>query len=99
LFFPLWWLIGVSHVVFLVMALFMALELVRRRPVFAPTAFGLWLLFLLVVIAGVGLLYVQPPGTVAVHSIAKLFPYTYRLVWYFAITIVAVYLVNTPERE
>jgi hypothetical protein len=97
--FPLWWVLGLSHFVFLAMAGVMAWELMRRRPIYAPTSFGLWLLFLIVVIAGAGLLWVQPPGTVAVASLGKLFPYTYRLIWYFAITMVALYIVNIPERE
>lgn len=99
MFFPLWWVIGVSHFVFLIAAGVMAWELLRRRPIYAPTSFGLWLMFLIVIVAGAGLLWVQPPGTVPVAGLGKLFPYTYRLIWYLAITIVALYVVNIPERE
>jgi hypothetical protein len=99
MFFPLWWVLGVSHLVFLVAAGIMSWELMRRRPLYAPTSFGLFLLFLIVVVAGVGLLWVQPPGTVAVQSLAKVFPYTYRTIWWLAITIVAIYVVNMPERD
>jgi hypothetical protein len=99
MFFPLWWVLGVSHIIFLLMALVMAMKLLRRRPIFVPTSFGLWLLFLIVVVAGAGMLWVHPPGTVAVNSLGKLFPYSYRLVWYLAITVVAVYVVNMSERD
>jgi hypothetical protein len=99
LFFPLWWVLGFSHFIFIILSLVMAWELLRRRPVYAPMAFGLWLLFLLVVVAGAGLLWVQPEGTVAVAGVSKLIPYTYRAVWYLSITIVALYILNIPEEE
>jgi hypothetical protein len=99
LFFPLWWLLGFSHFIFIILSIVMAWELLRRRPVYAPMAFGLWLLFLLVVAAGAGLLWVQPEGTVAVAGVSKLIPYTYRAVWYLSITIVALYILNIPEEE
>jgi hypothetical protein len=99
LFFPLWWVLGFSHFIFIILSVVMAWELLRRRPVYAPMAFGLWMLFLLVVAAGVGLLWVQPEGTVAVSGMAKLIPFTYRAVWYLSITIVALYILNIPEEE
>jgi O-antigen ligase len=99
LFFPLWWLLGLSHFVFIAVSMVMAWELLRRRPVYAPMAFGLWLLFLLVVAVGVGLLWVQPEGTVAVAGIGKLVPFTYRSLWYLSITVVALYILNLPEDE
>jgi hypothetical protein len=99
LFFPFWWIAGLSHFIFLIMAGVMAWELLRRRPVFVPTSFGPWLMFMIVVCVGVGLLWVNPPGTVATAGLGKLEPFGYRLVWYFAITIVAVYVLNVPERD
>lgn len=97
--FPLWWVLGLSHFIFLILAVPMAWELVRRRPVVAPTGFGLWLLFLVVGTAGGLLLWVAPPGTVPVHGVGKLLPFGYRLAWYAAITIVALYILNLPERD
>lgn len=97
--FPLWWVLGLSHFIFLVLAVPMAWELIRRRPVLAPTGFGVWLLFLVVVTAGAALLWVVPPATVAVHGAGKLLLFAYRLAWYAAITIVALYIVNVPERD
>ena len=97
--FPLWWLLGLSHFIFLILAVPMAWELMRRRPVFAPTGFGLWLLFLVVVASGAMLLWVVPPGTVPAHGLSKLVIFVYRFAWYAAITIVALYVVNLPERE
>jgi len=97
--FPAWWLIGLSHFIFIVAAIAMAWELFRRRPVYVPLAFGFWLLFMVVVFAGVTLLWVQPDGTLPVVGITKLLNYIYHLLWYLSITIVAMYIVNLPERD
>lgn len=97
--FPLWWVLGLSHFIFLILAVPMAWELMRRRPVFAPTGFGLWLLFLVVVASGSVLLWIVPPGTIAPEGASKLIPWSYHFGWYAAITIVALYIVNMPERE
>jgi hypothetical protein len=97
--FPLWWLIGISHLIFFVAAIAMLVELLRRRPMVVPFGFGFWLLFMFVTAAGVALLWVQPPGTQAPHSIGKLVPYTYHSAWLLAITVVAVYIVNLREDE
>jgi len=97
--FPLWWVLGLSHFIFLILAVPMGWELMRRRPVFAPTGFGLWLLFLVVVASGSVLLWIVPPGTIAPEGAAKLISWSYHFGWYTAITIVALYIVNMPERE
>lgn len=97
--FPLWWVLGLSHFIFLVLSVPMAWELMRRRPVFAPTGFGVWLLFLVVVASGSLLLWVVPPGTVPVEGTGKLLAWSYHFAWYVAVTIVALYIVNMPERE
>lgn len=99
LLFPLWWVLGLSHFIFFALGIVMAFELLKRRPVYAPMAFGLWLLFLVVVVAGVALLWVQPPGTVPANGIGRLVPYVYHAAWYLTITVVALYVINMPERE
>jgi hypothetical protein len=98
--FPVWWALGLSHFIFFPFALAMAVELLRRRPVFTPKGFGLWLLFLAVVGSGAALLWVQPPGTVASPSGPReLEPYLFHLAWYLSITVVALYTLNMPERD
>jgi hypothetical protein len=98
--FPLWWALGLSHFIFFPFAIAMAAELVRRRPVYTPKGFGFWLLFLAVVGAGVALLWVQPPGTVASpNGPRELEPYLFHLAWYLSITVVALYVLNLPERD
>lgn len=97
--FPLWWILGVSHFVFLLAAIPMLAELLRRRPVLAPIGFAAWLLFMVVVGAGATLLWLEPPGTVPVDGISRLVIFGYRYAWYAAVTIVALYVLNMPERE
>jgi hypothetical protein len=97
--FPLWWLLGLSHIIFLAAAVPMAFELTRRRPLFVPHGFGLWLLFLAWMAAGAFVLWAYAPGTVAGGSLARLVPYGYRALWYVAITIVCLYVLNLSERE
>lgn len=97
--FPLWWLLGLSHFIFLLLAVPMAWELIRRRPVMAPTGFGLWLLYLLVVAASGFLLWVVPPGTVPLHGLSSLSSFSYWLAWYVALTVVVLYVLNVPEEQ
>ena len=97
--FPLWWLLGVSHFIFIVLAVPMAVELARRRPIYVPRGFGLWLLFLVWVAAGIFVLWASAPGTVQEASLARVIPFTYRALWYAAITVVMLYVVNLSERE
>ena len=98
--FPLWWALGLSHFIFFPFAVAMAAELLRRRPVYTPKGFGFWLLFLAVVGSGVTLLWVQPPGTVASpRGPHELEPFFFHLAWYLSITIVALYVLNLPERD
>ena len=99
LYFPVWWLLGVSHFVFLGAAAVMGMELLRRRPVYAPMAFGLWMLFLIVVIAGVGLLWVEPAGTVPIVGTGRLVYYVYRTLWYAGITVTCLYVLNIAEED
>jgi hypothetical protein len=97
--FPLWWLLGVSHFIFILLAVPMAAELVKRRPIYVPRGFGLWLLFLVWVAAGIFVLWSVAPGTAAEGSLARLIPFTYRGLWYIAITVVLLYVINLSERE
>ena len=58
--FPLWWALGLAQLIFLVVAAAMAVILYRQRPVKVPRGFGIWLLFLVWMAAGVLLLPTRP---------------------------------------
>ncbi|MBA2532657.1 MAG: hypothetical protein H0V23_11235 [Nocardioidaceae bacterium] len=97
--FPLWWLLGISHFVFILLAIPMAMELLRRRPVFTPHGFGWWLTFLVWAAAGIFVLWAEAPGTVQGGSLARMIPFAYRGLWFLAITVVLLYVMNLSEQE
>ena len=97
--FPLWWLLGVSHFVFIVLAGFMAYDLYRRPRVLVPRGFALWLLFLVWMLAGALLIWAHAPATVEVGGPARLVGFGYRAAWYLAATVVLLYVLNLSEKE
>jgi len=97
--FPLWWLLGVSSFVLIMVAVPMAIRLVRMKKVFVPPAFGWWLLFLVCVALSSVMLGVSAPGTLPSSFIGKLPGYTLRTLNYLAATIAMLYVINTSERE
>lgn len=97
--FPAWWLLGVSHLIFLLLAAPMALDLLRRAHVRVPRGFGLMVLFLFWVAAGIVVLWFDVAGTVPEAGPAKLIPFVYRAGWYLATAIVLLYVLNLPEDD
>ncbi len=93
--FPLWWAMGISEFICFIMAVPMALYLLRLPRVQVPRGFGLWLLFLFWVILGVFVLRVSALGAVADNSSTRYLTWAYRLAWYVAITITLLYVINT----
>ena len=93
--FPLWWALGWSQLIFFVMAIAMAVILYRRRPLRVPRGFGLWLLFLIWMSAGVFVLWAQAPGTVPGGGPSRLVGFGVRGAWYLSVTIVMLYVLNT----
>jgi len=98
--FPLWWLLGMGMLIFLIMSVPMAVHLYKRRSrLLAPQGFGAWLLFLVWVVLGVGVLWVNAPGAVPGGSLGRLLPFGWRLAWYLASTIVLLYIANLSDEE
>src|SRR5262245_41668719 len=97
--FPLWWVLGVSHFVFIVLAAFMAYELYKRPRVLVPRGFALWLLFLAWMLAGALLVWAHAPATLDVGGPARLVGFGYRAAWYLAATVVLLYVLNLSEKE
>ncbi len=92
---PLWWALGLSEWICLIMAVPMAVHLLRRRAIEVPRGFGWWLLFLCWVAAGVLLLNVSAYGAVADDSSTRVITWAYRFAWYLTVTVVLLYVVNT----
>jgi hypothetical protein len=96
--YPGWWVLGFGELTFIAASIPMAVALVHRR-LRVPRGFGVWLLFLVWVMASVLVLYSDAPGTVPAHGTGKLFTFSYRAIWYLALTIVLLYVGNLREDE
>lgn len=100
LLFPLWWLLGLGAIIFMVMAVPMAAHLWRHRArLTAPRGFGLWLLFLAWVLLGVVVLWADAPGAAPGGGASRLLVFGWRFAWYLTCTIVLLYVGNLKERE
>jgi hypothetical protein len=95
--YPLWWALGLGTLIIFVVAVPMAIALVRLRPVKVPPGFGLWLLFLLVVVLSTTMLGVNPSGTVPETMSHRLVPVAFNLAGYLAATVILLYAGNLSE--
>lgn len=92
---PLWWLLGVWKIMFFVMAVPMAVYLMKQRVVQMPRGFGMWLLWLGWVLTGILVLQVDVPGTLLGAESSRYLTFGYRFGWYVIATIAALYVLNT----
>ncbi|HKD97668.1 MAG TPA: O-antigen ligase family protein [Micromonosporaceae bacterium] len=99
LLFPLWWALGLGVLIFPILAVPMAAELMRRRPIKSPPGFILWGLFLVVVVISFIALGINPPGTVHSTFANRLPGAMLRLVEYLSVTIIMLYAGNLTEKE
>jgi len=99
LLYPLWWALGLGTLIVFLMAVPMVVHLVRRRPVKVPPGFGIWLLFLLWVLASATMLNFEPPGTLRGDASDRVISVAYNISGYAAATIILLYVGNLTERE
>jgi hypothetical protein len=97
--YPVWWALGFSTFVLPVLALPMAFALLRRRRLRVPRGAGLWMLFLVWVALGAGVLWADAPGAVPGGSTTRLLTWGLRLSYYLAATVALLYVGNLSERE
>lgn len=97
--FPLWWAVGLMELIFPVLAVPMALELSRRRPIRLPPGFILWALFLVWVTVGALLLGLTPDGTLPGSSGGRVIGYSVKLIQYLSMTVILLYVGNLREHE
>ena len=95
--FPAWWVLGLSQLIFFVVSAVMAVILVRRHGVRVPPGFGIWLLFLAWMFAGVFVLWAHAPGTLPGGGPSRLLAFGIRALWYVSATIVMLYVLNTAR--
>ncbi len=101
--YPLWWALGVADqsVIFLAVPMLLRMRGWRRagRPVRVPPAFGLWLMFLIVVAAGFASLGLTAPGTVDSPLSNRLLSFVVRGLTYLGLTVILLFAGNLTEDE
>lgn len=102
--FPLWWALGIADFMWYVLAIPMLVQMLAwhrhgSRRLRAPPGFGIWLLFLIAVVAGGAVLTLTAPGTV--HSLVshRALSYLNRTFSYFGVTVLLLYVGNLTEQE
>jgi len=88
-----------SEILVFVLAVPMALQLVRRRTVVVPRGFGWWLLFLLWMLVGLPLLFTDAPDGVTDSGAGRIPVFVYRAIWYLACTTILLWVGNLDERD
>lgn len=96
--FPIWWALGFASFAFLVASVAMAVQMIRRGGIRVPAGFGLWLLFLAWMAAGVFVLWADAPGTVPDGGQERLVGFLFRVLWYLAITVALLYPLSMSAR-
>lgn len=98
--YPVWWALGLGVLIFPILAVPMAMALLRRRSCLRlPPELLLWLLFLLTIVVGMLALGVNPAGTVPGSVLGRLPGVAFRIVEYGSLTVLLLYAVNLSERE
>jgi hypothetical protein len=101
--YPVWWALGLGDLSVIIMAVPMVLRMHawhrQGRRVKVPPAFGLWLMFLVVVAAGIATLGLTAPGTVVSPLSNRLIAFVIRGLTYLALTVILLYAGNLTESE
>jgi len=102
--YPLWWALGIADFVWFLLAIPMAARMLawRRlgnRKLRLPPGFGWWLLFLVWAVAGVVVLSLTAPDTIASPVSHRVLSYANRTATYLGLTVMLLYAGNLTERE
>lgn len=102
--YPLWWAIGVSDFMWIIIAIPMVVRMVGwkvrgTRALRLPPGFGIWALFLICSIAGIATIGLTAPGTAISPVSHRVIAYAYRNATYLGVTVMLLYAGNLTERE
>jgi hypothetical protein len=101
---PLWWLLGLAAY----MPILVAIPMARRmylwrasgsRRIRVPPKFGLWALFLIVMLASVTMVSQVAPDTITTSVSHRVISWALRAAMYLACTVILLYAGNLTERE
>ncbi len=97
--FPFWWAMGLGSFIFPIMAVPMALYLLRNRPIKVPPAFWLWALFLVWTVLGLVMNVSTSTNARAGSPGGRLLSTAVLLIEYGGITITLLFVGNLSERD
>lgn len=101
--YPLWWALGIADLAFIFLAIPMAVRLYawhrNGRRVRVPPGFGIWLLFLVVMLAGLATLPLTAPGTAVSPLSSRILSYGDRSASYLAVTVLLLFAGNLTGQE
>lgn len=102
--YPIWWALGVGDYVFVLLAIPMASRMWAwhahgSRTIRVPRGFGIWLLFLLCMLAGVTMLTLTAPGTLPGPVGTRFISFSVRAASYLGVTVLLLFAGNLTERE
>ena len=101
--YPVWWVLGLGDlsVIILAVPMLVRMRAWRRqgRPIRVPPSFGLWLMFLVVVAAGLATLGLTAPGTVVSPLSNRLLSFADRGLTYVGLTVILLFAGNLTEAE
>jgi polysaccharide biosynthesis protein PslJ len=101
--YPIWWAFGLPDESVIILAIPMLLRMrswgKSGRSVKVPPAFGLWLLFLVCVVAGVATLGLPAPDTVVSALSNRALSFADRGLTYLGLTVILLYAGNLTEAE
>jgi O-antigen/teichoic acid export membrane protein len=101
--YPLWWALGIADLMFIFLAIPMAARLyachAHGRRLRVPPGFNIWLLFLVVTLAGCATLSLTAPGTVASPLSSRMLSYGDRSATYLGVTVLLLFAGNLAEHE
>ena len=96
---PLWWVLGLVTFIFPILAVPMAWELRRRRPIRYPPLFWLWALFMLWQFLSLAMFNASPPGEHTTPTGGRLLSIGIELFEYGGITVTLLYIGNLTLKE
>lgn len=101
--YPIWWALGLADFIWVLLIPPMVLQMIswhlNGRRIRVPPGFGLWLLFLIIVVAGIATIGLSAPGTIASPVSHRILAYANRTADYGGITVLLLYAGNLTESE